>query len=180
MAISATTRRVVPVIQVALASGCIARNLLRADTLEDPAWTHLEMQYCWALNAPATAMAYLQREAMHPLLKNYPASALIDQGVFLLLVWLLWHVVCVELGGQGRSVLSARTGFRRLADCLGIAIGISSFIVVVSSDRAAAQIIYTPYQIEMGSLFFVWALVIVAFYGHDLWRNFTGGRPDAV
>jgi hypothetical protein len=170
-------RTILPMVQVAIAAALIISNLSRPDTWEDPAWTHLDIQYCWALNSPAAAIAYLQRVGMYDLLKDpYPLLKIVNLGIFFPLVWLLWYAVGIEIGGRGLSVLTPKTGYRRLADALAMAFGLFGFGVLISADKAAGQIIYWPYWDGIVPVHLMWALAIVGFYGHDLWASFRTNK----
>ena len=175
MTVRTRARIILPTVQVVVAFALIVSNLRRPDSWEDPTWTKLDIQYCWALNSPAAMMAAVQRKAMygvsHGLVnKHYPLNLSIDFSIFLSLVWLLWYTVGTEIGGKGLSVLTPKTGVRQAADVLAIALGAA---VLVYADSVATQI---THETLVTPVHLTWALAIIGFYGHDLWASFRVTR----
>jgi hypothetical protein len=112
-------------------------------------------------------IAYYQRIVTNGLLANhYPLLPIVNLSVFFSLVWLLWYAVSIEIGGRGRSVLTPKTGFRRVVDVLVIAFGIS---LVAYADRTTVSVYY---QTPVSFVHLLWVLAIMGFYGHDLWASF--------
>jgi len=177
----ATRKRILtilPVVQVIIAMGLFASYLHRpeprGDTLPAGGDTGLDIQYCWAVNSPAAMVAQLQRRFTNGWLRNqYPLDLIVDVTVFLSLVWLLWYAVAVEIGGKGLSVLTPRTGHRRIADVVVIALGA---YLVVYADRITLSVYH---QTWVTPVHLVWIIAIVGFYGHDLWASFraAGNEP---
>jgi len=163
-----------------IAAGLVVCNSRRPvplgeDTLPDSRFSALDIQYCWALNSPAAMIAYLQREATYELLQfHYPLNLIVDWGTFFSLVWLLWYAVSIEVGGKGLSVLTPRTGVRRLADALAIAFGAA---LLIYADFATRSVYH---QVWVTPVYMAWALAVTGFYGHDLWASFrTPGSGSA-
>ena len=173
------TRLILPTVQLAVAVCLMISN---HTSHEDWAWTHADLQYCYALNSPVAAIVHLQRESTYELLKwHYPLNVIVNFGILFALVWLLWYAVSIEIGGKGLSVLTPKTGFRRLADLLAIAFGAAGYASLLYADQASAQIIYTPalYPI-LGPLHLIWALAIIGFYCHDFWVSFGKGSGGKI
>jgi hypothetical protein len=171
MIVGARIRFILPLVQVIIAAALIISNSVRpeppADTIPSPKRGMLDIQYCLALNSPAAMIAAIQIEATHDLLWNYyPLYPIVNLTFFLSLVWLLWYAVSIEIGGKGLSVLTPKTGFRRVADTLAISLGIG---VVIYADIAPAHILYKKF---VSPVHLLWALTIIGFYGHDLWASF--------
>lgn len=167
-------RIILPTVQVLIAAALIACNEHRPaptgeDTIGDSRDFALDIQSCWALNAPAAMIARIQRAATHDLLwTHYPLDVVVDLGVLFLLVWLLWYAVAVEITGRGLSVLSPRTGIRRVADVLAIILGA---FVVPYADRVTMDVL-APYQKVLACVYLLWTLAIIGFYGRDLLASF--------
>jgi hypothetical protein len=170
----ATRKRILtilPVVQVIIAMGLFASYLHRpeprGDTLPAGGDTGLDIQYCWAVNAPAAIVAQIQRRLTNGFLRNqYPLDLIVDLTVFLSLVWLLWYAVAVEIGGKGLSILTRKTGHRRVADVLAMAFGAS---LVPYADRITLSVYH---QTWVTPVHLVWIFAIIGFYGHDLWASF--------
>ena len=99
---------------------------------------------------------------------DYPFRAVLNLGTLFVLVWLLWYAVAVEITGRGVSVLTPKTGVRRLADVLAILFGAS---VEPYADRVIISVL-NPYQRVLACVYLVWIFAIIGFYGHDLWASF--------
>jgi len=170
---------ILPVVQVIIAMGLLASYLHRpeprGDTIPAGGDTGLDIQYCWALNAPAAMIAQLQRQITNTFLGGrYPLTLIVNLTVFLSLVWLLWYAVAIEIGGKGLSVLTPRTGHRRLADVVAIALGA---YLVVCADRITLSVYH---QTWVTPVHLVWILGIIGFYGHDLWASFLHARNGSA
>jgi len=96
---------------------------------------------------------------------------IIETVVYFALVWLLWYLVSIEISGRNRKGMSALTSTTRIRteiDVLLIAFG-AALAVVGQAVRHQfggrpdlyANLVAVPY--------FIWAIVLTAFYGHDLW-----------
>ena len=165
-------RVIIPVIQIVVAAGLIASNVRRpdpgGDTIPDSRVAEPDIQICWALNSPASMIAYLQRSATHDWLwTSYPLYPVINVTVFLSLVGALWYLVCLEATGGGRSVLTPRTGARRVADILAMVFGVA---LLVYADNITKPVYH---QVGVSLIHLTWSLAIVAFYGHDLLSSFS-------
>lgn len=173
------SRLVIPTVQVFIAGALIASNYYRPvprgeDTLPDSSVSALDIQSCWALNAPAAMVAHFQRVATYDLLGTYyPLYLILSLSIFLPLVWLLWYALCIEAGGKGLSVLTPKTGIRRAADVLMMALGASAYFYGNSAIVSVYQ-----YQALLWSVYSAWTLLIMGFYGHDLWASFRAKGTD--
>src|SRR5580700_11322395 len=105
-----------PLVQVMVAACLMWINSRRPNTLSDPAWGCPEWQVCVGLNAPAFLFANLLTGVIYRLavdgLMDGRLGMILDVVIRLSLIWLIWYVVVVEVGGGGRSVLTSRTRFR--------------------------------------------------------------------
>src|SRR5437868_12426332 len=89
---------VLPLIQVALAHVLMLSNAARPVSSENSNWKAPDRQFCEGLNAPATiAFTAFQQKLDH--------SFIVVRGAYLLLVWLLWYCVIIEINRRylGRS-----------------------------------------------------------------------------
>lgn len=93
-------------------------------------------------------------------------------GVYLVVIALLWYVVSLELepGAQRRSSkVTPSLGSRRVADFLiifyGLALGIVGELVRHQFGGVSlySNLVSVPY--------FLWMIVLVGFYGRDLWLD---------
>ena len=182
MIVRARIRFILPLVQVVIAAALITSNSVRpeppADTIPSPKREMLDIQYCLALNSPAAMISAIQIEAIHDLLWTYyPLYPIVNLTFFFSLVCLLWYAVSIEIGGKGLSVLTPKTGVRRVADMLAIALGIG---VVIYADIAPVGI----YKKFVSPVHLLWALTIIGFYGHDLWASFrrisATGEPTTM
>lgn len=163
-----------PMIQILVAVVLLTSNYLRpVNTPHNPSWTAPDRQFCDGLNAPAALVKNLLLVIVHRELP-FPYSdwvgLLVETVVYLGLIGLLWYIVAVEVEGGTRRPASgsnARTGVRPIADSLMIAFGITLAIATTISHRGAGT-----YYGLFGILHLFWAVVIGAFYGHDLWIVF--------
>jgi hypothetical protein len=163
---------VLPFVQVALAVALMSHNLIGKESSAHPKWRHADWQICLALNAPASVLAdYPADIAYRWFGSHYPLNTIVEWIVRLSLIWSLWFCVAIELRGKGQSILAPKTRMRRAADLMAIAFGlvVGNIGIVVGGQFGLLSL---PYLI--------WALVIVGFYGHDLWVSFGGVRQSAT
>jgi len=142
-------------------------NVLRPFSSEDPNYLKPDRQFCFALNAPAAAvqalLAHLSDAVFGP---SHVSRILLETAVYFVLVGLLWYTVGIELSGGGTSVLSQKSGRRKLMDRAGICFGLVLFPVAVYvrvqflPDKLYANFVALPYLL--------WAVVIIWFYWRDL------------
>lgn len=163
-----------PLLQVLLAAALITSNLLRPDPLSDPAFRAPDRQFCDALNAPIVLirgwwLRFAEREFPHLYGQLYGgwAGVIIENIMYLGLVGLLWYLVSVEIGGrkEGKlSVVAAKTGMRTVCDLLLIFFGTSLGIAAIFGHAG-----FGTYYGLFAVPYFIWAIVIIWFYGRDLW-----------
>jgi len=84
---------------------------------------------------------------------------------------LLWYCVAIEMGGRGQSVLASRTRMRKVADFGGMLFG-----VVLANDSVVLGRQFGLLSIP----YLLWAVLLVTFYGHDLWTTFGSARRPAA
>ena len=166
MRLRVRSRVALPFVQVIVAAVLITSNLLRPDPFWSPALTKPDRQICDALNAPATVAAkYPVDIAYQWFSPHYPLNLIVELIIYLSLVWLVWYVVRVEIGGKGLSVLTPKTGMRKVSDVLaimfGALLGVAGLLVASQLPGGYGRMISVPYL--------VWALAVVSFYAHDLW-----------
>jgi hypothetical protein len=176
-------RLVLPLIQVAIAVALIISNRLREQWGLRPAFLAPDLQFCCALSAPATVIWSVFR-----ILKGHWYWApligeIVEKLVYLVLVGLLWYVFSVEWGGRGQSLLTPKTKIRSVADVLMMAF--AGFVAVFGlSVRSHVFGFVTTYSTLVATPYFLWALLIATFYGHDLWvwsqikRGTSSGRTS--
>jgi len=165
----AKMRFTLPLVQVAIAIGVIAGNLLRNQWGSRPAFNAPEIQFCYSLNAPATRIwDWLLRVKGRWWWAPQLMEAIVDRLPFVVFVGLLWYLVSIEMGGSGQSVLTPKTKIRSAADVLMIAYAgwVAAFGITIRSNQFGSV---TTYSTLVATPYFLWALAIAAFYGHDLW-----------
>jgi len=159
-------RLILPLIQVPLAMALSIHNILRPFSSEDPNYLKPDRQFCQALNAPAAAVEFLLMHVSDALFPWEIVYILLDTAIYFVLVGLLWYAVGIELSGGGRSVLSQKSGRRKLMDRAGVCFGVALFPIAMlvhgplSSHKLYANLVTLPYL--------VWAVVITWFYWRDL------------
>jgi len=174
---STKIRFVLPLAQVIIALILTASNSLRPDSLANPAWTKADWQLCGGLNAPATLVGkYPVDIAYLWFSRYYPVNLVVESVIRFSLIWLLWYIVAIEIGGRGLSVLATKSLMRTAVDVLAIVFGAVVGIVGLLVGSQFGNVFYgrlvsTPYLI--------WAIVIVGFYGHDLLGSFRETRLRA-
>ncbi len=175
MTMRVKSRLAFPLLQVIVSAALMTSNLLRPDSWSSPAWKAPDRQICGALNAPATLIAKYPVEIADRLWSRYyPLNLVVELIVYLSLVWLVWYVVSVEMGGKGVSVLTPKTGMRKVSDALviifGALLGAAGLWVAGQFPGLYGRLVSTPYL--------VWALAVLSFYGHDLWACFRSTRRE--
>jgi hypothetical protein len=172
-------------LQVLLAAALITSNLLRPDPLGHPSFKAPDRQLCDALNAPVVLirglwLRFAEREFPYLYSQLYEgwAGVIIENIMYLGLVGLLWYLVGIEIEGrkEGRlSLIAAKTGMRTVSDLLlmffGVCLGIAAIF-----GHAGFGTYYGLFAVP----YFVWAIVIVRFYGRDLWVYQRQRRKAAV
>lgn len=168
-------RLLLPLFQTMIAVCLRASNLLRHDSIQSPTWRALDRQLCDGINAPATMIKIcLEGISSTWLLGHFRIQLFLDTIVYFGLVWLVWYIVSVEIGGGGRSVVAARTGLTKTLDILAIVFGAA---IALISRLICGQV---PYSALIAVPYVAWSVAIIVFYGHDLWACFhTGQRTPA-
>ena len=153
---------------MAIAIALTTSNFLRPDPLPHPAYLMPDKQFCDGLNAPAAVIRFLLIQLCGLGYGSLPLiEFIIETGVYFSLVWLLWYLVIVESRGKGLSILASKTRFRKTVDLCAIAFGV--LLLLLGGFNGAAlhgnygKIVSIPYEI--------WTLLILGFYGHDLWAS---------
>jgi hypothetical protein len=161
MNIHRRVRFVLPLTQAAVACALIA-SFLAPPHPEDFAKT--EYQIYRALNAPAFLLSAVPARIAHWVYRK--AYFIVETTVRLCFVWLVWYAVSIEISGRGRSVLSPRTRVRRVADALAVIFGAA---VALSGG-------YGLHPPAIWMLYLIWGVVIMGFYGRDLWVSLRCDR----
>jgi hypothetical protein len=165
-----------PVVQLGVAITLISSNRFRHDSIENPSWVAPDRQVCDGLNAPAAVIRMLLVKLCDYLFTRQAwLISVLETIVFCVLVALLWYLVAIEISSMirdGRSALTSTSGMRAVADVLLITFGIS---LAVAGGLVRHQFGGRPdiYANLVAAPYFVWALIIVAFYGYDLWAPRT-------
>lgn len=171
-------RLVLPLIQVAVAVALATSNALRPDTWSSPAWTKLDSQLLHSINAPAAVVAMYPLDcAYHWFSPYYPLNLVVESVIRFSLIWLLWYAVSIEIGGAGQSVLTPKTRMRKVADVIAILFGAVVGVVGVLGSRPCGSI-FARLMVVLPIL--LWPLVIMGFYGHDLWVSIRGAQKPAA
>ena len=172
-------RLILPPVQVVLAIILIVSNRLREQWGSRPAFLAPDLQFCGALNAPATVIWSLLLRLMGIW---YWAPLWIEEIVqklaYLVLIGLLWYAVSIEIGGGGQSVLTSKVRMRSAVDVLLMAfagcVGASAWLI-----RSHEFGFVTTYSTLVATPYFLWAVVIAAFYGRDLRLCLRRKRVDS-
>jgi hypothetical protein len=171
-------RIVLPLVQVVLAAALITSNVLRPNPISHPSFMAPDWQLCAGLNAPAT----LARGWLARITNGWRWGPFAFwTTLYLLLVWTLWYLVSIEVGGKGQSILTPKTPMRRMGDLLLIIVGAAVGLGGLSIRRESG--FASPYSTIEAVPYFIWGAVISVFYGHDLWvsiRGASGGRIRGV
>lgn len=174
----AMKRIALPVIQVVIAIILIISNRMRPLSGEKPAWTAPDKQFCDGVNAPAALVRFLvTRVADTVFPQYYRVEIVLETVVFLVLVGLLWYAVTIEIQGNGESILTARTQMRRTADVVIMLFGaLLGIIGLVVRGQFGAVTLYSNF---VAVPYYLWAFLIIGFYGHDLWVS-SKPQPDML
>ena len=167
-------RIALPLAQAILASALITVNLFRSDSVMTPSWHKPEIQFCHALNAPAALAVHLLREATYQW-APYPhrVELALETIVYVGLVWLIWFLVALQIEGRGRCILMPRSRLRGVADLFGLIVGAGTGVVGLLVRHQLGAV--TTYSNLLSVPYFLWAVLIIGFYGCDL-RLVMAGR----
>jgi hypothetical protein len=172
-----------PLVQLAVAIALTTSKFLRLNRIENPSWIAPDRQICDALNAPAALVRFfLLKFAVRAFTRPSRVDFILETIVYFALVGVLWFFVAVEINARNReklSALTAKTGIRTAADVVLIAFG-AGLTVLGQLVRHQFGGIPDTYSNLIAVPYFIWAIVIVVFYGHDLWATRVTGRglPD--
>jgi hypothetical protein len=123
------------------------------------------------LRAECTRRIHLGRgdEIQRGMVLDAPLTGItVETFLFIGLVWLLWYLVSVEVSGRGQSILTSKVRFRIVADVLAMLFGVALSVMGFNIYERGFGFV-TTYSTLVSAPYFLWALAIVAFYGHDLW-----------
>ena len=151
---------------------CVTGNYIHS------ADTRLPRIVLYGLNAPATLFyTYLEKLAMLFCPSQYrtgpstgcdPLDFIFEKVIYTALIGLLWLAVSLEAAGRGRSVLTPMTGARAAADALAIVFGVAVGALGIGLSLRLGR----PWYGRVDFVTFItWAVVIVWFYGHDLFLH---------
>lgn len=156
-----------PLVNVPIAVALITRFAQRPFSISDPSWLKPDWQICCALNGPATVVRILLTMILDD---RWPhsdnARVILQTACFVPVIGLVWYTVGVELSGRGESVVASRLPFRRSVDVGAIILGLLVGLTGLSAMGDLAPLRF--YSGLVGTLYFVWAVVIVGFYSRDL------------
>jgi len=170
-------RLLLPLLQVLLAAALTIHNRLRPIGSLGSRDRAPDRQLCDALNAPAAVMRLVLLGTADRWTLRYPLlQFIIETVIYMVLVWLLWYMVSIEIGGKGQSILTPRTRIRRIADVFLILFGI---LVATLGFLLAPDFLRTAYSNLVTIPHYIWGLAIIAFYGHDLLASFETNRYRA-
>jgi len=156
-----------PLLQVLIAAALITSNLLRPS---HPSFTAPDRQFCDALNAPVVLIrGWCLRFAFREFPQLYAgwAGVIIENILYLILIGLLWYLVSIEIGGKKEervSIIAEKTGIRTVFDLLLIFFGIYLGIAPLLEPY-----VFVTWHGLFAIPYFIWAIVIIRFYGRDLW-----------
>lgn len=173
-----------PLGQVMVAIALATSNYLRPDPLSSPSWRAPDWQICGGLNAPATLIMIFVRNGVYKIFLNDAMLASVVEGaVYLALIALLWYFVAVEIssGNHERlSTLAPKMVTRTVGDvlliCFGLAIGVAGVLIGHEPTGTHERM----YWASISVFYFVWAFVLIVFYGRDLWIFISSSRPTSA
>jgi hypothetical protein len=161
-------RRLLPLLQVVLAAVLTIHNLAGSGSIENPSWPQPDRQFRDALNAPATLVRVCLLQVTSRAFPGGTVELLMETVVNLLLIWLLWFFVALEMDGQGRSVLARKLRFGRVVDTGAVVFGIG---LVGSAILAAVQFgSVNVFSILVATPYALWGGLVIVFYRRDLER----------
>jgi hypothetical protein len=141
-----------------------------------------DKQFCDGLNAPATLVRYFIEKAVD---KFFPSflwfNFVLSFVVYFAVVGLTWYFLGAEIDGRNPdrvSALTSRTWSRSFADVLLVLIG-TTLAVVGQLVRHQFGGKPSPYSNLVAVPYFVWATILIVFYGHDLWFDRIQRRTSA-
>jgi hypothetical protein len=167
-------RVVLPLVQVLVAIALITSYALRRPDRElNSLFRAPDWLLCSSLNAPAT----LARGCLIRITNGWSwgpprISFAFWTTLYVMLVWLLWYLVSIEIGGKGQSILTPKTRMRRMADLFLIVVGAAVALGGLTIRRESG--FAAPYSTLEAVPYFIWGVVISVFYGHDLWVSVGG------
>jgi hypothetical protein len=168
---------VLPLVQVAIAAALATSNALRPDSWASPTWTKPDWQLLHSINAPAALIAMYPLECAYDWFSPYhPLNLFVESIIRFSLIWLLWYVVSIEIGGAGQSVLTPKTRMREVADVLAIGFGAAVGVLGALYSRPVGGTFTKPIIILP---YLIWPIVIMGFYGHDLWVSVRDAKKPA-
>jgi hypothetical protein len=171
-----------PLGQLAITGALTVSNLLRPDSLSNPSWVYPDKQFCDGLNAPASLVRYFIEKATD---KWFPSflwfNFILSFVVYFGVVALTWYFLGAEIDGRSPdrvSVLTPKTYVRSLADALLVLMGTT---LAVLGQLVRHQFGGQPstYSNLVSVPYFVWATILIAFYGHDFWFDRIHKRTAA-
>lgn len=162
-------RVLLPLVQLIIAVALTTSNFVRADSPSNPAWRAPDRQVCDAVNAPAAVVRFGLLKALDRWAPNHVrADFVIETGVYFVLVALLWYGVSVEITRHRQSrcnLARTRTVSRALFDIFFVLFGIA---VGTAGQPVRHQFMdVTAYSTFLALPYFIWAVVLVVFYGYD-------------
>ena len=133
---------------------------------------------CDGLNAPVAVVRFWILQVGFKWFVFHPWFAFVVENiVYFGLVAFLWYLVSLEIIGweQKRgSVLTARMPARRLADIFAIAFALVIAFFGEQVRRQTPGIYGTTYWNAVSIPYFIWAIVLVLFFGRDLFLIVKG------
>lgn len=169
-------RWLLPLIQVVFAVTLTMSNLSRRDSMSNPSWTAPDRQLCDGLNAPAAVLRFLLSKALDSVLSSHPVIQFVLEIIlYFWLVALLWYVVSIEAVGWKTvksSSVTRKVKARTWVDLMIVFLGIG---VVFAGELVRHQFGYVSVYSNLISVpYFVWGLILMGFYGNDIWSSIQG------
>lgn len=143
---------------------------LRPWSRNTSSWEAPDRQICDGLNAPATLIRTLLLKCADTWLHDPQADFMLETIVYFSLVGVLWYLVAIKISpsslGWGGS-LTFKVEVRKSIDVIfilfGLALGVCAWFVRHQFGHT------TLYSSLISLPYLVWALILIFFYGKDLW-----------
>lgn len=166
-----------PLVQVLAAILLTTTTFLRHDSINNPAWRAPGRQICDAVNAPAALIKFCILQSAYKWFLFHPVfDFAAETFVYFGIIAMLWYLVSLEVSSgdpQRRSVITQKMGARKLGDVLLICFGFGVGFFGEQIRNQQPGFYSTAYWNTVSAFYFLWAAILVAFYGHDLWLSIT-------
>ncbi len=170
-------RLILPIAVGLISFVLMVSSYMRPNHMHDPAWIKADIQACFAINGPVSVirgLLFLAAKHIAPAATSYfwPIYA-----VYMLLIIALWYAAGYELDfrqrNQGSAILN-KMRYRSGLDIIFVILGVLSLLGGIGARREFRHMISATYGNVLSIPYFLWAIALVGFYGHDFYMSLTG------